>query len=61
MKVCEQLTKIFKGYQIRSFLEYYEIQEFKADGTVLLYDLLTDGYTIKPIKDIILFEIVEGV
>lgn len=61
MKVCEQLTKMFKGYQIRSFLEYYEIQEFKADGTVLLYDLLTDRYTIKPIKDIVLFEIVEGV
>lgn len=59
MRVCEQLTKRFKGEYISSFLEYYEIQEFEAGGTVLMYDLLTDNYTRKPIKDIINFEIVE--
>ena len=61
MKVCEQLTKKFKGEQICSFLEYYEVVEFKADGTVLLYDFLTDRYTYRQVHDIAMFDIVEQI
>ena len=61
MKVCEQLTKKFKGCKITALALLYEIIEFNGDGTVLLYDCVLDQFVIKPTKEIAAFELVEGV
>lgn len=59
MKVCEQLTKHYKGCLITADSLLYEIIEFNHDGDVLVYDKLLDQFVIKNLKVLATFELVE--
>lgn len=59
MKVCEQLSKMFRGREITSLSSYYEIKEFMLDGQVLLYDNLLDQFIFKDLREIATYELVE--